>query len=473
MPPPSDMHETIGNPKSYPERSAHEYPKQQKTTGGMNILTDGLPADQKAALAASVERNAFRPPEAVEPPKPSEPPADTSGIAEMANPTVPDDFQPIREPVSQPDIREPVSGQSLTPEGEATAPWKAGSDLRGDREEAYANERWKKAQDKFGAAPISKKPGGSSETSYDHPHMPDTAVVRDKAVPELVSSSDDGKQVFIDKDVPRSLDVNEKKINPADALAVREIYSRHAEHQLEQRGQLDEKSAEVVDRVGRDAERGYLEEYHGFNEADWNRYQQLMKPLEPKPDASAQIDAAAAKTNTAPTEAQKESGKYKKGVADVQGIKVAIETPRGETRSGKDANGKLWSVEMPAHYGEIEGTRGADGDKVDAYIGPKPDAERAQIIVQRDLTTGQPDEHKVMIGFPTKEAALDTYKQGFSDGRGAERIMSAHDVPMEYLKRWLKSDQTKVAKAPMKDVTATVTEDKPAFSLSEPRWKVT
>ncbi|MBY0417448.1 MAG: hypothetical protein K2W88_05225, partial [Pararheinheimera sp.] len=54
-----------------------------------------------------------------------------------------------------------------------------------------------------------------------------------------------------------------------------------------------------------------------------------------------------------PTPAQKEAGNYRKAHLDVQGLKIAIENPKGSVRSGTDAGGKDWSIEMKDHYGYI------------------------------------------------------------------------------------------------------------------------
>ena len=54
-----------------------------------------------------------------------------------------------------------------------------------------------------------------------------------------------------------------------------------------------------------------------------------------------------------PTQAQKEAGNYAKGHTTISGLDISIENPAGSTRSGTDADGKPWSVEMQSHYGYI------------------------------------------------------------------------------------------------------------------------
>src|SRR5579864_6778398 len=86
----------------------------------------------------------------------------------------------------------------------------------------------------------------------------------------------------------------------------------------------------------------------------------------------------------APTEAQKEAGNYRKGHVRVHGMDLSIETPKGAKRSGKGKDGKPWSVTMPAHYGYIRGTKGADGDHVDTYLGPHPGNPNVHVVDQVD-----------------------------------------------------------------------------------------
>ena len=56
------------------------------------------------------------------------------------------------------------------------------------------------------------------------------------------------------------------------------------------------------------------------------------------------LKSAIAKTETEPTEAQKKAGNYKKGHLSFGGYDYTVETPKGVTRSGKDEQGKPWSV---------------------------------------------------------------------------------------------------------------------------------
>jgi hypothetical protein len=146
-----------------------------------------------------------------------------------------------------------------------------------------------------------------------------------------------------------------------------------------------------------------------------------------------------------PTEAQKQAGNYQKGHISFQGLPISIENPKGSTRSGKGPDGKEWSVKMPYDYGYIKRTQGADGDHVDVCIGPDHTSDHVFLVDQHDHRTKQFDEHKVMLGYRTKEAAMAAYCGGFSDGKGPERMKTMVRLSMPEFKTWLKKHDTKRA----------------------------
>nr|RDS95200.1 PLxRFG domain-containing protein [Cereibacter sphaeroides f. sp. denitrificans] len=158
-----------------------------------------------------------------------------------------------------------------------------------------------------------------------------------------------------------------------------------------------------------------------------------------------EIDAAAAETDPNPTEGQKEAENYRTGKAPWNGLTLSIENAKGSIRSKTTPDGKTaWSVKMPAHYGRILRTEGADGDHVDFYMGDMPDSDFVLIVNQVDAETGKWDEHKVILGTGSTSAALGIYEAGFSDGKGRQRIGSFTATSVEGFKNWLASgDLTK------------------------------
>jgi predicted RNA methylase len=155
-------------------------------------------------------------------------------------------------------------------------------------------------------------------------------------------------------------------------------------------------------------------------------------------------DEAAQDADPSPTDAQKEAGNYRMGHAKVYGFDVTIENAKGSERSGTDSDGETWSVTMPDHYGYIRRTDGADGDHVDVYVAEGAPTEfggrmRPVFVVnQVNPDTGEFDEHKVMLGYPSEEAARATYYLGFSDQRGPERAGSISRMSMFKFRDWLK-----------------------------------
>lgn len=146
------------------------------------------------------------------------------------------------------------------------------------------------------------------------------------------------------------------------------------------------------------------------------------------------------KVDTNPTEAQKEAGNYKKGHIKINGFDVTIEKPAGSVRSGKDANGKEWSVTMNNTYGYIRGTKGVDGDHIDVFLGPDMNSDMVYVVDQVN-TDGSFDEHKVMMGFSSLEDARSAYLSNYEEGwKGLGNITG---VALDGFKKWIDSSTRK------------------------------
>lgn len=153
-----------------------------------------------------------------------------------------------------------------------------------------------------------------------------------------------------------------------------------------------------------------------------------------------QIEAARAEVAPEPTDAQKEAGNYKKGHLKLQGLDIALENPKGSTRSGTDQDGKAWQSTMAHDYGYIKRTLGADGDHVDVFIGEQPDSETVYVVDQVDPKTGKFDEHKVMMGFADEHTAQAGYLANYE--KGWKGLGSIKAMPVEEFKRWVKEGDT-------------------------------
>lgn len=157
------------------------------------------------------------------------------------------------------------------------------------------------------------------------------------------------------------------------------------------------------------------------------------------------LKSAIAETETEPTEAQKKAGNYKKGHLSFGGYDYTVETPKGVTRSGKDEQGKPWSVTMHDTYGYILGKIGVDGDHIDMFINDAADLDtfdgNVYVVDQVNQETGEFDEHKVMYGYPSEEAATEAYLANYSKGwKGLGKVTS---VAKSTFDKWLESSDRK------------------------------
>lgn len=154
---------------------------------------------------------------------------------------------------------------------------------------------------------------------------------------------------------------------------------------------------------------------------------------------------AIAETEPNPSEAQKKAGNYKKGHLSFGGYDFTVETPKGTTRSGKDEQGKPWSVTMHDTYGYILGKIGVDGDHIDMFINDAADLDsfdgNVYVVDQVNPETGEFDEHKVMYGYPSEEAATEAYLANYSKGwKGLGKVTA---VPKATFDKWLESSDRK------------------------------
>ena len=180
---------------------------------------------------------------------------------------------------------------------------------------------------------------------------------------------------------------------------------------------------------------------------DVERQEEEMKENGTHSEASfgERLKSAIAETETEPTEAQKKAGNYKKGHLTFGGYDFTVETPKGVTRSGKDEQGKPWSVTMHDTYGYILGKIGVDGDHIDMFINDAADLDtfdgNVYVVDQVNPETGEFDEHKVMYGYPDEAAAITAYSKNYSPGwKGLGKVTS---VPKATFDKWLESSDRK------------------------------
>lgn len=153
--------------------------------------------------------------------------------------------------------------------------------------------------------------------------------------------------------------------------------------------------------------------------------------------------AEADRVNPEPTDGQKEAGNYQKGHINMSGLNISLENAKGGKRSGTDANGTKWEVQMPAHYGYIKRTTGADNENLDVYVGDNSASDNVFVIDQIDADSKAFDEHKAMLGFDDIQQAMAAYEQAFSDGKAEDRVGGVTIMTMDEFKAWLKNEDTK------------------------------
>lgn len=121
----------------------------------------------------------------------------------------------------------------------------------------------------------------------------------------------------------------------------------------------------------------------------------------------------------------------------LHGMMCYIENPRNSVRRGNTLDG-AWAIKMPHHYGFIKGTKGADGDEVDCFIGKNLQSPKVYVVNQNDNYTGEFDEHKCMLGFDSAEEAKEAYMSAY--GHGWKGFDSIHEMDVESFKQWVNGD---------------------------------
>ena len=183
-----------------------------------------------------------------------------------------------------------------------------------------------------------------------------------------------------------------------------------------------------------DAPKFSLKVYHGSG-ADFTEHTKF----------SLRLKSAIEETETNPSDAQKESGNYKKGHIKFGGYDYTIENPKGSTRSGKDADGKEWKVTMHDTYGYIRGKFGKDGDHLDMFINDKADLDNWNgdvFVVDQVNPDGSFDEHKVMYGYDSMDDAKKAYLANYSKGwQGLGNITGASKDEFD---KWLDTSNRKL-----------------------------
>lgn len=163
------------------------------------------------------------------------------------------------------------------------------------------------------------------------------------------------------------------------------------------------------------------------------------------------------------------------GNIDFQGLDIAIETGPGSLRFWYDPVAKEEGLTIMQYaYGYIRRTLGVDGDHVDVYVGPNPDASHVYIVHQRkkqpDGSFGGYDEDKCMLGFSSLAHARAAYTAHYDDPRFLDSITT---MSMAQFKEELATTRERPRKLTKADVRLVIpnpnyVEPEPAPAAPEP-----
>lgn len=116
------------------------------------------------------------------------------------------------------------------------------------------------------------------------------------------------------------------------------------------------------------------------------------------------------------------------------GLPIAVENPRGSTRTWQGEDGKVRGSTVMLHdYGFIEGHMGSDGEELDCYVGPDETADNVHVVHQLKAPEYKKhDEDKLMLGFGSSNSAKAAFLAHRNDGEKSFGGMSV--VPLERFK---------------------------------------
>lgn len=149
----------------------------------------------------------------------------------------------------------------------------------------------------------------------------------------------------------------------------------------------------------------------------------------------SRLDAARAMLAALPDKAAEE--RPAEGYYYLHGLTWVVEVPKGGTRKGRKTT---------LAYGHIKGTEGTDGDCVDFWMEPDNLGCELFFVVNQEAKGGGLDEHKVMVGFTSEEAAREGYLANYPAGLGEKLLGGVRAMTLDEFKNWLwNSDKEKRA----------------------------
>lgn len=183
--------------------------------------------------------------------------------------------------------------------------------------------------------------------------------------------------------------------------------------------------------------------HHGMDASQAkNRYAHEDVPVRHQHPVAAKVAEAAAEVAPDPSIPQREALNHKCGHLRWKGLDITIETAKGQERKKTGKDGKVWSRTMKAHYGAIKRTLAADKERLDCYIGDKPESELV-VVVEQLKDDGSHDEFKCVLGTTTEQEAKELYLSHYP--RGWKRMGKSRPMTVPDFKEWAFSPAAKKA----------------------------
>lgn len=120
----------------------------------------------------------------------------------------------------------------------------------------------------------------------------------------------------------------------------------------------------------------------------------------------------------------KDINNVKAGITYVhKGVHLHVEYAIGDERSGKSSSGEEWTKVCTAPYGFVPGILDGDGEDLDFWLCPEFDFNAPIYVIDQSNGDGRFDEHKLVFGAPSKDAAQDVYSDALGEQRAKDLMI--------------------------------------------------
>lgn len=150
---------------------------------------------------------------------------------------------------------------------------------------------------------------------------------------------------------------------------------------------------------------------------------------------AADVARATAMVDEDHTGPQGEANNIQRGHAVYNGIPLVFETGSNNIRRGTVPDtGETWEQKTGAPYGYIPGTKGADGQALDFFMGEHPSSPTVFVLDETDQKTGDFKQHKVFFGTRTPQDAYQAYIN--SSGKSPSQVRGIAAMSIDQFNAW-------------------------------------